>query len=302
MVSSRPDDAQGREIAARCRRIAHRSSHGEWELVRCRPHPALARHVLEYQGYREAPGPPVRRREMPVGRVVMIIDFGPGWLIGDERSATRLERFSSFAGGLSDRYAVSQSIGGALCMQVDFTPLGAARYFGMPMRQLANRVARLDDVIGAEADRLASALHDAPDWAIRFALLERHLLGRMAPVAPDPALPAFVWEKIIGARGMVPVARLAEDLGVSRKHLTVSFGEAIGLPPSTVGRLIRFRRAAAMIAAAPEPDWSGIALDCGYFDQSHFNRDFRRFSGYTPTAFHRRVLGDGTGILDDGDR
>ncbi len=266
--------------------------------MRCRPHPALARHVLEYQGYREDRGRPVRRREMPVGQIVMIIDFGPGWLIGDERSGERLEPFSSFAGGLSDCYAISGSHGGAHCIQVDFTPLGASRYFRMPMRVLANSVASLEDLMGSAADRLAAAMCEAPDWPLRFALLEADLLGRIAPDMPDPALPAFVWEHIIRSEGTIAVSRLAEDYGVSRKHLSLSFREAVGLPPSTVARLLRFRQAAALIAAVGEPRWSEIALDSGYFDQSHFNRDFRRFSGYTPSEFRRHALGDGTGILD----
>lgn len=46
------------------------------------------------------------------------------------------------------------------------------------------------------------------------------------------------------------------------------------------------------------PAWSDVALDCGYYDQAHFNRDFRRFSGYTPGDFRRWALSDGTGILD----
>lgn len=292
------DTERTARIAARCRYIAHDSEHGRWELVRCRPHPALARHVLEYQGYREDRGPPVRRREMPVGQIVMIIDFGPGWLIGDERSGERLERFSSFAGGLSDCYAISESLGGAHCIQVAFTPLGASRYFRMPMRHLANSVASLDDLMGSAAGRLAAALREAPDWPSRFALLEADLLGRIGPEEPDPALPAFVWDRIIRSQGVVAISRLAEDYGVSRKHLSLSFREAVGLAPSTVARLLRFRRAAAMISTAGEPHWSGIALDCGYFDQSHFNREFRRFSGYTPTEFRRQALGDGTGILD----
>lgn len=285
-------------ISARIHLIRHVSAHGRWELARCRPHPALAPFVVEYEGYFEPTGKPMRRREMPNGNVVLIINFGSGWLIGDERSPDRLDRFSSFAGGVSDRYAISQSAGGAHCMQVNFTPQGARLFFDIPMHEIALRVVHFEDILGSPGRRLTERLFEAGTWPRRFALLEAHIASRILPAVPPRALPMCIWDRIVETGGGVSISALAKEYDVSRKHLSVSFREAVGLAPKPYAQILRFQQAARRIALPPEPSWSALALDCGYYDQAHFNRDFRRFSGYSPTQYRARALPDGTGILD----
>lgn len=286
------------DISLRMRMIHHDSAHGRWELARCRPHTALTPYVVEYEGYSETAGKPVRRREMPNGNVVLIINFGQGWLIGDERAPDRLDRFSSFAGGVYDRYAISESTGSAHCLQVNFTPLGARLFFDMPMSEMTLRVVHFEDVFGAEGRTLAERLFEAGGWPHRFATLEAEIARRVLRAQPRHDLPAWVWERIVATSGSVSISALAKELEISRKHLSVSFREMVGLAPKTYAQVCRFQVAARRIALRPEPAWSEIALDCGYFDQAHFNRDFRRFSGYTPGEYRLRALADGTGVLD----
>lgn len=276
----------------------HESEHGRWELARYIPCPALAPFVTEIQGYRESPGPPVRRREMPNGNVVLIINFGCDWLIGSEQTASRLARFTSFVGGVDDVYAISESTGAAHCMQVNFTPIGARLFFRASGRELAHRVVGFSDVLGTEGNRLAERLYEAPSWDARCAMLEAEIAGRVLPSAPPRDLPVVVWDAIMAHTGNVSIGDLATNYGVSRKHLSTTFREAVGVAPKTYARLCRFRQAANLLAARETPAWSDIALDCGYYDQAHFNRDFRRFSGYTPGEYRAHSLPDGTGILD----
>ncbi len=282
----------------RLRLIRHESEFGRWELARFAPRPALRPYVIEIEGYFETPGPPVRRREMPNGNVVLIVNFGPDWLIGGRTAASRPERFSSFVGGVDDAYSVSESAGGAHCMQVNFTPLGARLFLRASARELAHRVVGFSDVLGAEGGRLAERLHDAGDWRTRCTLLETEIAARILPDAPPRDLPGFVWARIVETDGNVAIGDLAADCGISRKHLSVSFREAVGMAPKPYAQVRRFRKAAGLLAAGTMPAWSDVALDCGYSDQAHFNRDFKRFSGYTPGEFHARALLDGTGILD----
>ena len=282
----------------RLRLILHDSEHGRWELARYTPHPSLKPYLVEIEGYFETPGPPVRRREMPNGNVVLIINFGPNWLIGGELTGNRLERFSSFIGGVDDAYSVSESSGGAHCMQVNFTPLGARLFLRASARELAHRVVGFSDVLGTEGSRLAERLYHAGDWSARCAMIEAEIAARILPDAPARDLPAFVWERIIDSHGTVPIGDLATVCGVSRKHLSVTFRQAIGIAPKPYAQVCRFQKAAGILSGHTTPAWSDIALDCGYSDQAHFNRDFRRFSGYTPGEYRARALTDGTGILD----
>jgi AraC-like DNA-binding protein len=65
------------------------------------------------------------------------------------------------------------------------------------------------------------------------------------------------------------------------------FRHEIGLSPKEFCAIQRFRRVLAVIDRAARMDWTDIAASCGYFDQAHFNHDFRRFTGVSPTAYVR---------------
>jgi AraC-like DNA-binding protein len=61
--------------------------------------------------------------------------------------------------------------------------------------------------------------------------------------------------------------------------------EEVGLSPKRLARLVRFSRAIDQIREEPAVDWAAIADTCGYYDQAHFNRDFKLFAGATPSDF-----------------
>lgn len=248
------------------------------------PHQRLRGHVLSYAGFTEWADAPVRRRELPFGGVAVIIALDGTWGLGADAGADApLQTFTSFAGGLIDRPVVSEHDGYAHSLQVDLTPLGAAAVLGVTGRALADRVVALDDLLGRAADLLAERLAHAPDWAARFALLDRWLARRVAAArVPSPDV-AWSWGRLARSHGAVPIGTLVDELGCSRRHLATRFREEVGMTPKAYARLLRFERAAARIGAGAD-DLARIAADCGYYDQAHFNRDFREFAGTTPTG------------------
>ncbi|MGH6904698.1 MAG: helix-turn-helix domain-containing protein, partial [Geminicoccaceae bacterium] len=67
-----------------------------------------------------------------------------------------------------------------------------------------------------------------------------------------------------------------------------------GLPPKTVARVLRFQRAIRLHDGGGCANWADVAYACGYADQAHFIKDFRRFAGVTPSAFRAaRQPGEG---------
>jgi transcriptional regulator GlxA family with amidase domain len=82
------------------------------------------------------------------------------------------------------------------------------------------------------------------------------------------------------------IEQLAARLGVSRQHMAAQFRDKVGLSPKLYARIRRFRRATAALKTTPAPDWAQLALDCGYFDQSHLIHDFQEFAGSAPERFH----------------
>ncbi len=80
-------------------------------------------------------------------------------------------------------------------------------------------------------------------------------------------------------------SELTATLGCSGKHLAGRFREYVGLSAKAVARVTRFRRAAQLLGAGTPLD--ELAFECGYYDQSHLDRDFRDFAGATPTEYRR---------------
>jgi methylphosphotriester-DNA--protein-cysteine methyltransferase len=88
--------------------------------------------------------------------------------------------------------------------------------------------------------------------------------------------------------GAVRIEQLAAGLGVSRQHFAAQFRQRVGLTPKLYARISRFRRATAMLdplRAGGNADWAQLALECGYFDQSHLIHDFQEFAGSAPQSF-----------------
>lgn len=184
---------------------------------------------------------------------------------------------------------------------VRFKP-GAAGLFlspALPLHQLADQRTGLDQLWGSgDADRLADSLRSRElSQTQRLALIERSLLARLRQAAAggDAGARAFPAGPLVGAAlaaidrsgGALRIDALADGMGVSRQHLAAQFRAKVGLTPKMYARICRFRRATSALAQAAAPDWAQLALDCGYFDQSHLIHDFQEFSGSAPESFLR---------------
>jgi AraC-like DNA-binding protein len=150
------------------------------------------------------------------------------------------------------------------------------------MRSLRNRVHALADV----AFPLDDALRGVPG---REATLERRLralgtaLAEALASAPAVDIVAEEAARRIAVRGgRLRIAALARSLGVSERTLERRFDDAVGLSPRRLARVLRFRRAWEAASRAQVEAWSLLALDCGYSDQPHLIREFRRLAGTPP--------------------
>ncbi|WP_067467510.1 helix-turn-helix domain-containing protein [Actinomadura macra] len=254
---------------------------GDWWLAKSRPHPALRPFLRSYDGYWEEGVGPARMRTLPTRSTVVIINLGPPLHLAVPDPGVLDRDYGSFAAGMHDGHGSYTHPGGQRGVQLDLTPLGAYTLLGVPMARLTNAAVELPDLLGPDAVRLVGRLAETPRWADRFDLLDAFLLRRLdtGPV-PDPEV-SRAWNLLTGTCGLVSVARLADDVGWSRKHLTHRFREQAGLTPKVMGRVLRFERAVGLLRDGG--DLAETAFTCGYYDQAHLNREFRALSGCTPT-------------------
>ncbi|WP_027061575.1 helix-turn-helix domain-containing protein [Mesorhizobium loti] len=265
------------------RKEQDRSIAGRFEMRRRLPDAALDGIVTDICGYRETAVGHFRNVEYASLTVPLVISFAEPFAIGLGKAPGDNDRFASFAAGLFAGPVLIESFGAACCVQVNFTPLGARRFFRLPMSELTDSMVVLDDVLGTEGMALREQLGNAPDWAARFDLAEAFVAARLANAAETPLEIAWAYDRIITSGGRTRIASLAERLGWSRKHLAEKFTDATGIGPKTLSRIVRFNRALGL-SRQSAVDWADIAADCGYADQAHLVREFRVLAGETPTA------------------
>ncbi len=245
-----------------------------------RPHPRLAGLVLGYTGYRELSARPVRRREAPNGRCVLVLGLGPPIrLLGPAGPDVP----TSFLAGMHDTPVITEFTGAQHGVQVDLTPLGVFTLLGRPMPELTNRAPRLDQLGRPELAALPERLAGDRGWAERFARIDAALLSGLdgSRARPDAEV-AWAWRRLERSGGRVGVRELAAGTGWSRRHLQERFRSQIGLTPKTAARVLRFRRAAGRLAPGTLAD---VAADCGYADHAHLAREFRALAGCPPSQY-----------------
>lgn len=168
---------------------------------------------------------------------------------------------------------------------VRLTPAGARSLLGDAVPELTDRVEDLDVVQRALGRQLEQAVLVDPRWPQRVAALQR-LLRRELAHAPglDPLVHAATRLGMQHA-GALAVDDLARAVGVSTRHLGRRFGQVVGLSPKAWLRTVRFQEVFAAVEYGPPGSWADVAVRCGFHDQAHLVREFRRFAGEPPAAF-----------------
>jgi AraC-like DNA-binding protein len=268
-------------------RVARRESElGVHEFAFGAATPLLRAQVHGYCGYVEHTPDRLRRRELPSGEVTLIVGF-------EQRLVVDGVTHDSFVAAMDETHSVTEFAGTSSGIEVNLTPFAARRMLGVPMHELANRVVRLEDVLGEDGRRLPERLADAESWEARFELLDAFIARRISTVPPPSPAVAYAWRRLIETDGRVGIGELAGELRCSRRYLVTQFREHVGLPPKRVARVLRFRRAFEELGRDDGRRFAEIAQDCGYYDQAHFNRELREFAGVAPSELiASRIPGD----------
>jgi AraC-like DNA-binding protein len=262
----------------------HDSPLGRWLLARWAPEWLAG--VVEGIWYFEGWLSELRERHFPHGRVELVVQLGPLYrqVVGD-----RTEAFAPtcVSGLLLGPDVIEAPPGPSAVLGARLHPGGAFAVLGRPLHELTGITADLEDLVHRAASELAERCAAAPTPEARLraaaAWLERRL---RAHPGLDPAV-AWMTRELETRAGAVPIGRLREQTGWSKTRLTSRFREQIGVPPKTLARVLRFRRALELVHRE-EGVLSEIALAAGYYDQPHFNAEFRELSGFAPTEYLAR--------------
>jgi AraC-like DNA-binding protein len=177
-----------------------------------------------------------------------------------------------------------------LIIAVHFKPGGGFPFAGVPAGELRNGSVALDLIWGRDSARVSDRLWQAETPGQRFRILERALLDRAQGRLnhhPDVRYALGVFDQ---SNGALPIQDVVQRIGISWRRFAELFRTEVGLSPKAFCRVRRFNEVLTRIERLAEVNWVDVALSCGYFDQSHFNHDFRAFSGLTPSDYLRDCI------------
>ena len=163
---------------------------------------------------------------------------------------------------------------------------GALRHFcPLPLGDLRDDVVPVGEVWGAEGVDVAERVAQASTRDQRVSLLEGWLLRCLQRHhLAQPAVEAALRQLYYGHRE-VKIDRLADQLGMSRRHFERVFRCEIGVTPKLFQRTARFNLTVRELLLSASSDTLAVALDHGYYDQAHFIHDFQAFVGDSPAAY-----------------
>jgi AraC-like DNA-binding protein len=219
------------------------------------------------------------QRIVPDGRPALILNFAnPFQSQTDGVWKSQPECF--FVGQITGPLLLRPS-GPAEMLGIQFRPYGAAQLLGLPMCELTDSAIALEDLSRRLAREL-ERLRQLPSLTRALAVLDSilHAFSQQA-CTDDPV--SYAVRAIEGTGGLTSVRDVADHIGWSTRQLQRRFKDTVGISPKLFGRMQRFQRVLRAMEGSAS-DWIDAAGRCGYYDQAHLIRDFREFSGRTPTA------------------
>lgn len=248
---------------------------------------ALRGHVAHLLLYREtfADGHEVHERVLPDGAVRLVFNLGQA-PSADGGAGLPVEAIGASTAPVVVR--MREKVEG---LSVTLRPGAAAALLGLPAGEIAGQAIHLDDLWRGRATELLARMAEAPDDARRAALLQdllAHRLREAGGAAPHPAA-THAARLIAASGGRRPLREVAAAVGVGERRLQQLFHAHVGLSPRAWGRLARLHDCLRALRARPAPAWAEVALEGGFYDQSHLVNEFRAICGVTPTEFMGRT-------------
>jgi AraC-like DNA-binding protein len=258
---------------------------------RYRPHRALSDFVEDlwlYDGYVPAHA---RERILPSGTFELVLNLQENELrIYDSAKPGRVRRYSGavisgpYAGYFGSDGAEEVSI-----MGVHFKPGGAFPFLRFAAGELADAHIDLAEIWKGDAENVRAQLVELAAPMDRLRLLEQKLMEHLTGPLEHHAAVATALHAHQHPHASTRTRDLARSVGLSERRFIDLFRSAVGMTPKLFDRVQRFQRALRQIATTGKHDWPALALTCGYCDQSHLIRDFRQFTGISPTDYVGRM-------------
>ncbi|MGH1366472.1 MAG: AraC family transcriptional regulator [Calditrichia bacterium] len=252
------------------------------------PHPDLAAlikcyWILQVPADIDAP----RQRIIPDGCIEMIFTLGE-----DIKRYTSEEDFiiqprAMILGQTIEPFFI-QPTGRVETFAIRFYPYGFANFANAPIISLANKETPIAQLFGDKpAGELEQSIIAAKDTQGRIEIIEDFLNTKLKEQSTIDNIVKSTVDAIFQSKGSKSIHAILKDELPKRRNLERKFLKQVGISPKQLGKVIRLQTALTMILSEQRESLTQIAYDSDYYDQSHFIKDFKEFTGTNPKEFSK---------------
>ena len=226
----------------------------------------------------------------PKTAMSLIFNLNDSFKLFTDCSFTNFTDFKKYwVAGFQTQPKYIESYGESKMVVIQFKSLGAYAFLNQPLRYFSNNYINLDCVNKKEADEIWEKLQEAKTINEKVLLTENFLYRKILTTKiPNEKLISSS-ELLLKSRENNSVHEICQQHNISRKHLNFLFQEYLGISPKMLSSLNRFQTILKTISNAKPDKLTKIAYELNFFDQAHFNNNFKRFAGIKPNEYIKNV-------------
>lgn len=231
---------------------------------------------------------PMTIESPPNGYGSLVFNYGDPYRLQTPKHGTKAVP-TAFLGGQSTGSYQLELQGQIGMIGAVFRPAGLSSLFGLPMYEFTDERVDLAAVFGDRTQTVQHQMAEATGATERVGLLEGFLNGQLARSGAVTDRTDYIANRIVEQRGIVNVSELMDELYVCRRQFERKFLQKVGVSPKYYARIRRVGYLCAQLANSRWniADWHDVIYRAGYYDQSHFIREFTGFTGRSPSLYVR---------------
>lgn len=232
---------------------------------------------------------PVRNTIVPDGHIKLIFHYGAPYKHYKERGESMTLPRCFLIGQLTRPYEV-EPMGETGTFFVCFHHNGFLPFAPFPIKEMENTAIPLEELFGHAGRKIGQQIIEADSTEQRIALIEVFLREQLAGSKAIDQLVEATVETILTANGQVSIEELSRQNQVNRRQLVRKFASDIGLSPKQLSKTIRLQATLKALLSTEGASLTHVAHQNEYYDQAHFIKDFKEFTGLTPKEFYGEHL------------
>lgn len=247
------------------------------------PSKVLSPYIKHYWAIETEPGDEaVKERITPGGSIEVFFHYKKGLEVV-RSDGNEYVQPKTFVSGISNTYAdvsSDQEIGMVVAV---FFPWTASYFFDFPLCQIENSIVSLNELSIPNNTTISEKVSEAATIQKKVSVIDEFLQRRLKNDEPrDIEIIRAGIQKILQSNGQISSLELSQHLAISPKKLERKFAEYVGKSPKQFMKIIRFQNVLISLMQRNYNNLTQLAYDTGYYDQAHFIREFRAYSGYKP--------------------